>query len=286
MMSDKRTIDVEIDREAIRNIIDELPPLSAWMQKAAAVEKIVKLIKKIIDSLAQSVEPVELAVERKGDYDCICATCGKTFASDNKRAVVCFDCAVLKASIEPVELDQISSKDYGADGVGLTHAEVDALAVDESEASLNTFFKEEDIHCNYLECNAGMGLAGSGRCFNKGNAKPDCPQFVDEEKWIKERESEAQSAKTDGKSAIVEVLARFARYAREHDDQEDYDIALLQRAIDERKASMKPVKTEALEALIEIACCARDGMSPGLKIKIAEIIDASKAELAEIRRRG
>jgi hypothetical protein len=29
---------------------------------------------------------------------------------------------------QPNELDQISSKDYGADGVGLTHAEVDALA--------------------------------------------------------------------------------------------------------------------------------------------------------------
>jgi hypothetical protein len=28
----------------------------------------------------------------------------------------------------PCKLDQISSKDYGADGVGLTHAEVDALA--------------------------------------------------------------------------------------------------------------------------------------------------------------
>lgn len=29
---------------------------------------------------------------------------------------------------KPNELDQISSKEYGADGVGLTHAEVDALA--------------------------------------------------------------------------------------------------------------------------------------------------------------
>jgi hypothetical protein len=90
---------------------------------------------------------------------------------------------------QPNELDQISSKDYGADGVGLTHAEVDAL----------------------------------------GETVKPCSD----------------------KSAIVEVFAIFARYAREHGDQEDYDIALLHRAIDENKANRKPVKTEAIVECIE-----------------------------------
>jgi hypothetical protein len=52
------------------------------------------------------------------------------------------------------------------------------------ERKHNTFFEENEIHCDYIHCKAGMGIAGMGKCFNKGNGKPDCPQFEDEEKWL------------------------------------------------------------------------------------------------------
>lgn len=57
------------------------------------------------------------------------------------------------------ELNQISSKDYGADGVGLTHAEVDALAepvkteaIDISELEKLVSFCKNTIGLNMTKC--------------------------------------------------------------------------------------------------------------------------------------
>ena len=47
----------------------------------------------------------------------------------------------------------------------------------EYEKNNHTFFEEDQIHCNYVNCFAGMGIAGNGKCILKGNGKPDCPQF-------------------------------------------------------------------------------------------------------------
>ncbi len=47
------------------------------------------------------------------------------------------------------------------------------------------------VKCKWIDCYAGMGLAGNGRCFVKGNFKdPDCPVYKNEDKWIKEKEDE------------------------------------------------------------------------------------------------
>ena len=47
--------------------------------------------------------------------------------------------------------------------------------------------------CNFRKCLAGLGLAGMGTCFLKGDwADPNCPKFEDEAQWVKEREKEAK----------------------------------------------------------------------------------------------
>jgi len=43
----------------------------------------------------------------------------------------------------------------------------------------------EVVKCNYCDCNAGMGLAGKGSCFNHGDfTDKDCKQFTDEAMWL------------------------------------------------------------------------------------------------------
>ena len=40
------------------------------------------------------------------------------------------------------------------------------------------------IKCDFLMCAAGMGVAGSGRCFLKGDPENvDCEQFQDEKEF-------------------------------------------------------------------------------------------------------
>lgn len=50
----------------------------------------------------------------------------------------------------------------------------------------------EVVKCNFRDCNARTGLAGNGRCFNRGDwTDADCPQFTDEATWLEEwRKSE------------------------------------------------------------------------------------------------
>ena len=44
-----------------------------------------------------------------------------------------------------------------------------------------------DIKCKYIGCLAGMGVAGNGICFLKGNPlDKDCAKFINEEEAIKE----------------------------------------------------------------------------------------------------
>jgi len=44
---------------------------------------------------------------------------------------------------------------------------------------------DETAECDFLYCLAGMGLAGSGRCFLFGDPKdPNCPKFEDEEIYL------------------------------------------------------------------------------------------------------
>ncbi len=49
--------------------------------------------------------------------------------------------------------------------------------------------------CNFLDCYAGMGLAGNGNCFANGSWwLPSCPEFKDEKEWIKEMEKNNDEA--------------------------------------------------------------------------------------------
>ncbi len=50
-------------------------------------------------------------------------------------------------------------------------------------------YEEEEIVCNYMKCAAGMGMAGRGICFLKGDAtKKECAQFVSDGDFQKEQE--------------------------------------------------------------------------------------------------
>ena len=47
---------------------------------------------------------------------------------------------------------------------------------------------EASIKCNYIECAAGMGVAGNYSCFLNGDyTNSDCPKFKSEEEFLKER---------------------------------------------------------------------------------------------------
>ena len=49
--------------------------------------------------------------------------------------------------------------------------------------------RELDIKCNYLDCMAGMGLAGNGHCYLAGDPYiKNCPKFQDEKKIMGEYE--------------------------------------------------------------------------------------------------
>lgn len=57
----------------------------------------------------------------------------------------------------------------------------------------NYKFPEEDdkILCNYIKCAAGMGLAGNGNCFLRGEwDNSNCPKFQDEEEFQKKMKEE------------------------------------------------------------------------------------------------
>ena len=51
---------------------------------------------------------------------------------------------------------------------------------------------DEHPKCNFRECVAGLGLAGTGRCFLRGEwDNLNCPKFEDEKEFLdewKERE--------------------------------------------------------------------------------------------------
>ncbi len=43
-------------------------------------------------------------------------------------------------------------------------------------------------NCNFIDCVAGMGLAGMEICFLRGEPKnPDCPKFLDENEFIEQK---------------------------------------------------------------------------------------------------
>lgn len=48
--------------------------------------------------------------------------------------------------------------------------------------------------CDFIHCFAGMGVAGTGRCFLGGDPQnPNCPKFKDEGEALKEWEEEEKS---------------------------------------------------------------------------------------------
>lgn len=48
---------------------------------------------------------------------------------------------------------------------------------------------DEHPGCNFIDCLAGLGLAGMGVCFLRGDwADLDCPKFKDEVEWVKNME--------------------------------------------------------------------------------------------------
>ena len=51
--------------------------------------------------------------------------------------------------------------------------------------------RESEIKCDFICCYAGMGLAGNGVCFAGGNPYvTECPEFKDEEEWLREQEAD------------------------------------------------------------------------------------------------
>lgn len=49
---------------------------------------------------------------------------------------------------------------------------------------------EGDIRCNYLECAAGLGVAGNRKCFLGGDfLDKNCDKFIFEESFIDENEN-------------------------------------------------------------------------------------------------
>jgi hypothetical protein len=129
--------------------------------------------------------------------------------------------------MKTIDVDKLKERLHGA-----VAYIIDSLAqesepiVDDSKR--NTFFAKENVHCDYVHCNAGQGLVGMGRCFNKGNAQPGCPQFVDEETWLKEREREQESEPVQSGEKTLEpyslIYARKAfNRAIEKDESETYN---------------------------------------------------------------
>ena len=58
--------------------------------------------------------------------------------------------------------------------------------------------QEHNIKCNYVDCAAGMGLAGNGRCFLCGEwDNADCPKFKSNEDFIAEHEAAIQQGEND-----------------------------------------------------------------------------------------
>ena len=50
---------------------------------------------------------------------------------------------------------------------------------------------DERARCRFIGCAAGMGLAGMGVCFMRGEwDNPKCPKFMSEEEFIKEHENQ------------------------------------------------------------------------------------------------
>jgi hypothetical protein len=46
----------------------------------------------------------------------------------------------------------------------------------------------EAINCDYINCAAGMGMAGNGRCFLSGDGAINCKEFITDESFRKEHE--------------------------------------------------------------------------------------------------
>ncbi len=50
-------------------------------------------------------------------------------------------------------------------------------------------YEENEIVCNFLDCAAGMGMAGRGVCFLNGDAtNENCKQFMIDEDFQEEME--------------------------------------------------------------------------------------------------
>jgi hypothetical protein len=52
----------------------------------------------------------------------------------------------------------------------------------------------DEIKCRYIDCYAGMGVAGMLRCFLGGDYRnPNCKKYVNEKEELKKQEKAAQN---------------------------------------------------------------------------------------------
>jgi hypothetical protein len=138
-MSDKRTIEINavLRRQIAQTIVKWCIANGEEFFPNPLADKIIETLKAV--SLAQPVEPV-------------CPNCHSVLVRDDVDIGVgmqyspwrCDNCSGWEA--QPVELDQISSKNYGADGVGLTHDEIDALAEPDTDSACT-----HDMYLPYVE---------------------------------------------------------------------------------------------------------------------------------------
>ena len=60
------------------------------------------------------------------------------------------------------------------------------------------FMQDPRPKCPFLKCLAGMGVAGNGCCFLRGNPDdPECVEFIDEEMFLREWKEEKGSQKEE-----------------------------------------------------------------------------------------
>ena len=56
-----------------------------------------------------------------------------------------------------------------------------------------TIAPEDSTHwkCPWIDCFAGMSLAGSGKCMAKGDwSDPDCPEYIKEDEFLRKWKEE------------------------------------------------------------------------------------------------
>lgn len=104
---------------------------------------------------------------------------------ENNRTVMVFPRLITKKEKDDID-DYIAGKKH-------MRTKVSWLKAQKVPCAFNLVTQDTEvmkaIKCNFKQCAAGMGVAGNGNCFLRGNPEQvDCEKFVDEEKFLGEQE--------------------------------------------------------------------------------------------------